>query len=349
MVDLPVAGLPPLAALGEVSAVRKFTYNEGNAATGGIWLITGAASSAVLKIARSPTLGPAGAPGWPTSDDPAHWNYWQREALAYRTGLAASYSSFGIDPPALLDSATLPDGSIALWLAHDPGLPGISWTPSLLGDFAHRLGAAQAAWIGRIPDHPWLSRRWLDQYLNRPEILVRWDVDWSHPLAAIWPAPVRSSLAALWPARDKALAAARAATPLTLAHLDVWPMNLVGSKLLDWSFVGHGGVGEDAANLIIDSVTDGLMPAALLPDIEAFVMDSYVEGIGSAVPADAVRRAIKLYGAAKYSWFGPAVVGRAVHEGVLGHGQYGVAGSVEEHLERHVTLVKLIADWSTAM
>jgi hypothetical protein len=64
------------------------------------------------------------------------------------------------------------------------------------------------------------------------------------------------------------------------------------------------------------------------------------------MPLASLRRSIRLYGAAKYAWFGPAVMGRAINEGALGHANYRIPESVEESLLRHVGLVTMLADWS---
>jgi hypothetical protein len=95
----------------------------------------------------------------------------------------------------------------------------------------------------------------------------------------------------------------------------VWPTNLIEGPattvLLDWSFTGEGGLGEDTANLIVDSVADGLMDATLLPDIAASVTDGYIAGLrdgGWVGSADTVRRAIAARRAAKYNWTGPPPV-----------------------------------------
>lgn len=343
----------PPASLGTAETVTKPAYNAGNAATGGVWLVRGTRASAVLKIARPPSDPPAGSPAWQTSDDPEHWNYWRRESLAYASGLAArAYADAGIAPPELLDWSEQPDGSVALWLAEVDGAAGITWAPERLGEFARRLGLAQAGWAGRVPQLPWLSRRWLAQYVGRTGVWVRWDVDWSHPLARVWPPRVREDLARLWAERDAVLAAAGTA-PRTLAHLDVWPMNLIdstaGFTLLDWAFVGEGGLGEDAANLIVDSVTDGYFDMALLPSIADAVTGGYLAGLregGFGGSLDGVRTAIHAYGAAKYSWFAPAILGQAIHEGNVGNPQYGVRGTVEQELERLTGLVTMLADWT---
>jgi hypothetical protein len=80
---------PPRAVGDVVLAAEPLRHGLGNAATAGIWRVRGPAGSAILKAARRPA-GHEPARAFPTSDEPGHWNYRQREALAYQTGLAAT-------------------------------------------------------------------------------------------------------------------------------------------------------------------------------------------------------------------------------------------------------------------
>lgn len=350
-------GTVPARLGGRVDAMEPLRHNEGNAATGGIWRARGPAGTAVVKVARPPSPQPTGSPVWQTSDEPTHWNYWRREVLAYTTGLAGrAYADAGIVAPELLAAPELPDGAVELWLADATGAAGTSWPVPRLARFARQLGVAQARWVDRVPDLPWLSRRWLRQYLAEGPARRVTDGDdrnWDHPAAAPWPEWARRELRRLWTRRDSVLAAAEA-TPRTLCHLDLWPNNLIaagddGSVLVDWSFTGEGGLGEDVANLIVDSVADGLMDAALLPQITVEVTDGYLAGLrdgGCRVDPDAVRRAIAVCGAAKYCWLGPAVLRRVVAGGTVGHPQYGQDRSGAEAVHRLTGVVTLLAEWA---
>jgi hypothetical protein len=346
------------AAVGDaVIAAEPLRYGQGNAATGGIWRVRGPAGSAVLKLARPPA-GSAHAPppAWPTSEDPAHWNYWRREFLAYQTGLAAAaYAAGGIAAPALLAASSRTDGQLEVWLADVDGPSGFGWPVPRLARFAHELGVAQARWAERVPDTPWLSSGWLAQYLTEGPIRsVRLEpAYWDHPSVAVWPAAVRDQLRRLWADRDRALAATTI-IERTLCHLDVWPANLVDdagtSVLLDWSFTGDGAIGEDVANLIVDSVADGLMDAALLPEIADAATEAYLTGLrdgGWPGPPDRVRSAIAACGVAKYCWLAPAFIGRAVHDN-LGPRSYGQDPSAAAAIQRLTPVVTLLAAWTAA-
>jgi hypothetical protein len=350
--DIRPVGRP--AAVGDrVLAAEPLRHGLANAATGGIWRVRGPAGSAILKVARLPA-GTGRPTAFRTSDEPTHWNYWRRESLAYESGLAATaYGGAGITAPAVLATATRPDGGTELWLADVSGTGGFDWPPRRLARFAHELGAAQAGWAGRVPDTAWLSRRWLAQYVAEAPSWVGPidDAHWDHPSLAPWPAQVRGQLRRLWAGRERMVAAAEAAER-TLCHLDVWPANLIDdagtSVLLDWSFAGEGALGEDVANLILDSFTDGLMDVGLLPEVAETAADGYLSGLrnaGWAGPGDQVRRAIAASGAAKYSWFGPAMAIRAVR-GDLGKSSYRQDTSPAAAVQRLAPLVTLIADWA---
>jgi hypothetical protein len=354
--DGTVLASPPAAVGAPVVAAEPLRHNQSNAAIGGIWRVSGPAGSAVLKLATPPVPETADAV-WPTSDELAHWNYWRRESLAYETDLAATAYGGAIAAPDVLQVSPRPDGKVELWLADVGGADGFGWPVPRLARFAYELGAGQARWAGRVPDTPWLSRRWLAQYLaSGPSQFVRVDAsDWDHPtVAAAWPAEVRSRLRLLWAERDRALAAAEAGER-TLCHLDVWPANLIDRKgtsvLLDWAFVGEGALGEDIANLILDSFGDGLMDVSLLPELAESATDRYLEGLrdgGWSGSADAVRSAIAACGAAKYSWLGPARVGSAARDD-LERASYARDADAVSRLQRLTGPVALIADWAASV
>ena len=113
-------------------------------------------------------------------------------------------------------------------------------------------------------------------------------------------------------------------TNKTLSHHDVWPTNLVltgsGPVLLDWSFVGPGPIGEDTANL---------------------VLDTFLDGLGGAVDPALVVRAVRLTGAAKYFWLAPMMLNRA--GGATGQ-TYDLRDEAAMFAGRRPVL-QLLADW----
>lgn len=339
---------------GVVTHAEPLTHNSGNAATGGIWRVHGPAGTAIRKVARPPSATPLGSPIWQTSDAPDHWNYWRREAVAYTTGFAAeAYAGTGIVPPELIDAVDRPDGAVELWLAEATGAHGTAWPADRFRHFARQLGAGQARWAGRVPDLPWLSRRWLRNYLTHGPATIVWtrtDADYAHPITAAWPT---RELRTLWEHRERVLRVAES-MPRTLAHLDVWPTNLIAdgdrTVLIDWAFTGDGALGEDIANLIIDSVTDGLIDAALLPEIAEAAVGGYLDGLrdgGWRGDPDLVRRAIAACGAAKYSWFGPAVLGRMIRGSAARNANGRPLDDDAAELERLRGLVELIVRWAS--
>ena len=78
--------------------------------------------------------------------------------------------------------------------------------------------------------------------------------------------------------------------------------------------MGVGGLGEDAGNLVPDTVLDFHLPADQIEELDRTVTAGYTAGLGDAGwmdPGSLTRLGMVATTAAKYAWIGPAML-RAV-------------------------------------
>ena len=328
-------------------SVTPLQHNAGNSVTAGIWRYAGAGWSLVRKeIVRAG----AGSPRWQTSDRPEHWNYWHREPLAYRSGLAgAAYAGCGIRSPALLGAFARAAGGTGLWLEDVAGELGEEWDVAGVGRFARALGRGQGSYLaGRpLPDQPWLSRRWLRQYVSTMGL----DGSLLREQAAAVFGDLAPGLVQLWDGRDDLLATVEA-LPQTLCHLDVWPKNLISTEdgfvLLDWAFVGVGSLGEDAGNLVPDCVWDGFLPTSALPDVAEAVWTGYLAGLreaGWSGDERLARLGFTAGGSVKYAWLAEWTLHRLRAGELSSYGGYSTVDP-QQLLQTYAEVFGLLLGWA---
>jgi hypothetical protein len=159
---------------------------------------------------------------WATSEQPAHWNYWRREAEVYASGLP---ERLGVRA---LELREREDGGVELVLQHVEGQTGAALTLEDLVATARVLGRAQGR--GELPREAWLSRGFLRTYTTTRAVdhrLLEDDDAWATPvLREHFPAQLRSGLRRLHARREDLFRIAERAQR-TVAHLDAWPNNII--------------------------------------------------------------------------------------------------------------------------
>lgn len=306
-------------------------YRVINRVTAGLYRVSGTARvgglaqpwSVFLKLLRH--LPPAADSNFNPSDDPAHWNYWRREALVYQSGLLehlppglAAPRCYGVDQPA-------PD-TLWLWLEDIAGQRASAWPLERFGLAARHLGLFQAA---AAPEQPWLSRGWLRAWVPddpgaQPDLAAD-PAAWHHPLIAAHIPPDAAARVRWLRQHRAALLQLAEQQPPTLCHLDFWPPNLFARRdqagqeqtvLIDWSQSGPGARGEDIANLPFDSVWMGWVAPEHLPALERLVYAGYLEGLrAGGWPGDArqVRLVFALTAGLRFGLMANALL-RQVHD-----------------------------------
>lgn len=277
--------------------------------------------SVVLKVIRH---AEGGEERWRSTADPSHAFYWQREALAFRSGLLDLLRG-GLRAPACYGERDRTDGSVAIWLEDLGGESASTWPPARYALAAKHVGRTQGQLIEAAElELPWLSNRWLRTYLHRRrddgDILDDRDA-WTHPLVrAVLPIRRSGEFRELWSARAELLGVLDAA-PKTLSHLDLNPRNLfaveTGTAAIDWAFVGTGALGEDLACMLVDAMAEFVIDPAHLEEHFRTMVAAYIGGLADAgcdIGEDQVRRLVAAAAAAKYGWIVPAVLSAAVAE-----------------------------------
>lgn len=285
----------------------------------------------------------------PRGGDPTAVSFAEREAALLRGTLLDRYRAAGLPPPELLRVDMQAD-VVTMYVA-DAGSQHLSTVAEGV-EVARRAGRAQGGYVEELPDERWLCDDFLTDYaVTTPEIagiedVLADDAAWESagPLQSM-----RAELTALWGDRHRLLEVLTG-VPKSLLHNDFWPANLMcgadGFVVLDWAFCGVGPIGADAANLVVDSIFDGYLPVAVLPELDARVWPAYLAGLRESAPQidpHAARLGYVTAGAVKYGWLGLRTLQR-LRDGSLR--SYGDRQDAAAALVARVAGLRVVLDWA---
>lgn len=358
---------------------EELGYTTRTPIAGGVYRVAGNAQtrgavqpwSLVLKIIHSPNgrSWPDGRrvpAGWGT--DPTHNQYWQREALAYRSGLLDDLPG-DLIAPCCFGVVERGEDVLWLWLEEIDETERKPWPLARYGIVARHLGQFNGAYLaGRpIPTAPWLNRGFLRAWSAEPtrailiERLARADT-WTHPLVRrAFPTPVAERLLRLHTERAEILATLDQ-QPQTLCHLDAFSGNLLArhsdvgreqTVALDWAFVGIAAVGEEVGHLVAWSLLLGEIAVDEAAQLRAVVLAGYREGLraaGWAGSAVALTRATEwgAAGAAALRWALSAAnsaVGPAFDERARAMLEQRTGRPIEQAMAERARLTSFLLDW----
>ncbi len=259
--------------------------------------------------------GKVGVPArWRASDDTHHWNWWEREAHAYRSAeLAASLAGTGLGLAEV--DVVEEESGYSLHLEWVDGTPGTAFE---IADHV-ALAAGLGRWQARPPLHEaWLSRGFIRGYSASKPVPSVSAAAWHAPLVRdLWPSGLETGWRSLVAARERLLGIMER-LPRATSHLDVWPPNVVrrpGGEvvLVDWAFCGDGAVGEDLGNLVPDSVFDLFWPADRLCELTEAAYAAYIAGLreGGWTGDETLVRLGMTASAVKYTWLLPTTLAHA--------------------------------------
>jgi hypothetical protein len=297
-----IAGVVPaaLGATAELIDWRVEAINPGmGSATGAMYRVTGSALvdrqvvpwSSILKVVSltASSFNPA-------SREVDHPLYWEREALAYQSGLLEDLPG-GLTAPRCLAVTRRPGDALWLWLDEARDRYGPRWPLDQYASAARCLGRFNGAYLaGRcMPAHPWLCgpatlRGMLDHFSGFEDV-IRDPQAWRQPLVqrAI-PASAADRLLRLWADRAPLLDALER-LPQTLCHKDAWRRNMFAPAsnddpdalvMIDWAYVGRGEIGLDAGDLFAASYSLFGVEPCEPHELDRVVFENYLAGLHAA-------------------------------------------------------------------
>lgn len=227
------------------------------------------------------------------SDDPADWNYWKREILAYQSGLLDNLPG-GLSAPRCFGVIEYPNQEFWIWLEEISEAIGAEWPMAQYALAARHLGQFNGAYLMGypIPAAAWLTQGRVRNWLKLGDPILR-DLRRlaEHPLIRRW--LTGNSLdrtLALWAYREQ-LIDRLDRLPRSLCHHDAFRRNLLARRdrhgtsqtvAVDWSMVGTGAIGEEIAPLIAVSLQFFEVDIAQAAELEATVFENYLAGLSDA-------------------------------------------------------------------
>jgi hypothetical protein len=234
----------------------------------------------------------------PDNDDPRGYQYWQREALFYRSGLADRLPG-NLSAPRCYAVDEDADQTTWIWMEDARDDFAAAWPFELHGRVAYQLGLFNGAYLAGtpFPSEDWLAQNFLRNYVERASPMI--DFIRTHPHHKL----VRSLygknlplILACWQVRGDLLDVLER-MPQTFCHQDAFKRNLFYQHdrliAIDWGFCGNAPAGCELVPLVAVALSFGDIPFDQARTFERLCLDSYQKGLadaGAHVPARSVRR-----------------------------------------------------------
>jgi hypothetical protein len=287
-----------LGAAAELTDWHVESINPGwGSATGAMYRVAGSALldrqivpwSSILKVLKLTASSTN-----PASREIDHPLYWEREALAYQSGLLEDLPG-GVTAPRCLAVTRRPGDELWLWLEEAREHYGPRWPLDQYASAARCLGRFNGAYlVGRpMPVHPWLcgpaSLRGMLDYFASFEDVIRDPQVWQQPLVqhAI-SASAAPRLLRLWADRAPLIDALER-LPQTLCHKDAWRRNMFAGTgnpdalvMIDWAYVGRGELALDAGDLFAASYSLFGVEPCEPRELDQVVFEHYLDGLRDA-------------------------------------------------------------------
>lgn len=224
-----------------------------------------------------------------------YWCYWPRESLLYAAGVLQDLSG-GLRAPRCFGVVEPTPHLRWIWLEDLQDQYQGQWPLERFALAAYHLGQFNGSYLAGkpMPLAPWLTDKGLrSQSATRVAGLERFrdPALWRHPIVhRAFSTPILHELERLATDRERFLAGATH-LPVTFCHLDAWHGNMAAVEgangedvtvLFDWALAGYGAPGQEISNMIWTSLLEGKVEIQYAEQLEAMVMERYLQGLSAA-------------------------------------------------------------------
>ncbi len=222
--------------------------------------------------------------------------YWQREALAFQSGLLSSLPD-DIGVPQHY-AVTEQEDQTWIWMEHVQETVEPVWTLEQYALAAHQLGRFNGHYLTdrALPTFPWLTKELARQW----SVIFNPENAWKNPAVRQYFSPLCPRIERLWAEREK-FYRALGDLPQVFSHFDAQRRNLLirGEEVvaLDWALCGTGPVGGDLYSLIGSSCMVREWEAARMGELEQTAFAAYLSGLHEVVETVSPRQVRLAYSA----------------------------------------------------
>jgi phage shock protein PspC (stress-responsive transcriptional regulator) len=276
--------------------VEPLNHEKFISTTGGLFRFGGLAENKEEEIPWTVVLKCINNPA-PRKQEPRGWSYWQREAMAFRSGFLEQLPT-GVRAPRFYGAVDRDDG-IWLWLEHIQEATGRKWSLGYFRRTAFQLGKLQGAYLSGAPllDYPWLSRAFFRDIWSESVQGLWSDLMNPEKERTAWESPIvqqrfddrQKSRVLKLIAEKQRFFEVNDKLPQVLCHHDAHRRNFMwsqsqetaGEELIgvDWAFVGEGAVGNDLGKLVGTTMYFFEYEPSEARALEEAVFEGYLAGL----------------------------------------------------------------------